>query len=362
MRRATLSLGDEDPPFVGYLDTWLKMPHALPFDFVACCSADLRRIQAKLRVMIQKASSEMLHCLLELMDSELNRWKSTWKNHLDGEGRLHPNDDPFLDQKLLHPGKNHINTLVALWEDSVRLNVASAILRQALMASVESSRRSRGRRPPPSLGFYLPAMEEVISSDMPGLSSSVEGAFGTLRHLLAFPPEDLRRAPDSTLLLGPNASLFLCLLLCLPCKGILGPAFQKATVHLIRDVARHVSQAIRSPQDTIALVSVYLDSIVDLLGPAVPSHPTGSHKSLKTVSGVDLPHGHLDTAEFSVDETVREAAQVLAGEMGRVHDSMDDEQTMFNFIDEPDQMLHMQSLVNLLDTSFFLPTELLSIP
>ncbi|KAM6536544.1 hypothetical protein FALCPG4_002542 [Fusarium falciforme] len=357
MRRATLSLGDEDPPFVGYLDTWLKMPHALPFDFVACCSADLRRIQAKLRVMIQKASSTMLPCLLELMDSELNRWKSTWQNHLDGEGRLHPNDDPSLNQRLLYPGKHHINTLMALWEDSVRLNVASAILRQALMASVASSLRSRGQQPPPSLGLDLPAMEEVISPDMPGISSSVEGAFGTLRHLLAFPSEDLRRAPDSTLLLGPNAALFLCLLLCLPCTGILGPAFQKAAVRLIRDVARHASQAIQSPQDTVALVSVYLDSLVSLLGPVVPPHLTSSHETLETFSAVELPHAHLHTADFDVNKTAMEAAPVLVGGMGGIDGHMGDEHTMFNLIHEPDQMLHMQSLANLLDTSFFSPIE-----
>ncbi|KAM0416978.1 hypothetical protein ACHAPT_013002 [Fusarium lateritium] len=361
MRRATLSLGDEDP-FVGYLDTWLKMPHALPFDFVACCGADLRRIQAKLRVMIQKSSSVMLPCLLDLMDSELNRWKSTWQNHLDGEGRLHSNDDPSLDQRLLHPGKKHLNTLMALWEDSVKLNVASAILRQALMASVTSSLRSSGQQPPPSLGLDLSAMEEVLSPDMPGLRSSVEGAFGTLRHLLAFPAEDLRRAPDSTLLLGPNAALFLCLLLCLPCKGILGPAFQKTAVRLIRDVARHASQTVQSPQDTVALVSVYLDSLVNLLGPATPHHPQNTHEILEALANVDLPCTYTGTIDLNVDETAMEAAQVLAGGMSGFNGHMDDDHTMFTLIHEPDQMLHMQSLANLLDTNFFSPMEPMSMP
>ncbi|RSL65742.1 hypothetical protein CEP53_003613 [Fusarium sp. AF-6] len=224
------------------------------------------------------------------------------------------------------------------------------------MASVASSLRSRGQQLPPSLGLDLPAMEEVISPDMPGHNSSVEGASGTLCHLLAFPIEDLRRAPDSTLLLGPNAALFLCLLLCLPCKGILGPAFQRVAVHLIRDVAWHVSQTIKSPQDTVVLVSGYLDSLVSLLRPDVPSHRTNS-EPLETLSGVSMPHEHMDTADFSVHETAMEAAQGLADGMGGVNGRMDDEQAMFQFIQDPDQMLHMQSLANLLDTSFFLPTE-----
>ncbi|KAM5341627.1 hypothetical protein ACJ41O_014658 [Fusarium nematophilum] len=361
MRRATLSLGDEDPPFVGYLDTWLKMPDALPLDFVACCSADLRRIQSKLRVMVQKASSIILSCLLELMDSELNRWKSLWRNHFEEEDRLHPNDDPSLDQRLLYPGKSHLNTLVGLWENSFRLNVASAILRQALMASVTSSLRLSGHQPTPS-SFRLdlpgiPAIEEVLSPDVPGHSSSVEGAFGTILRLLAFPVEDLRRAPDSTLLLGPNAALFLCLLLCLPCNGVLGPSFQKTAVGLIQDVARHVGQAVRSPQDIIALHSVYLDSLVDLLGPATSQWSPDAHEMIGSLSAFDLPQSHIGANDLHVDETALQAAQVLAGGMGGLNCNVDDSDAMFNFISEPEQMLHMQSLANLLDASFFSAME-----
>lgn len=67
------------------------MPYALPSDFVACCSADLRRVQSNLRIMVKKASSTMLPCLLELMDAELDMWKSKWRNHLQGEGRTQQN-------------------------------------------------------------------------------------------------------------------------------------------------------------------------------------------------------------------------------------------------------------------------------
>ncbi|KAF4468999.1 hypothetical protein FALBO_4110 [Fusarium albosuccineum] len=361
MRRATLSLGDEDPPFVGYLDTWLKMPHALPLDFVACCSADMRRIQSKLRVMVQKASPVILPCLLELMDSELNRWRSTWQNHLEGEGRLHPNHDPSLDPRLLHPGKSHLTTLMGLWEHSVKLNVASAILRQGLMTSVTSSLRSSGRPLPSSIGLDLPEIEGVLSPDTPGLNSSVEGALGTLRHLLAFPVEDLRRAPDSTLLLGPNAALFLCLLLCLPCSGILGPSFQRTAIGLIRDIARHISQAIQSPQDTVALHSTYLDSLVNLLDPATPQWPQNSHEIMGPLSNFELPHAQMDTNDLHVDETALEAAQVLAGGIGSLNCQVDDSDALFNLANEPEQMLHMQSLANLLDTSFFSAMEPMSV-
>ncbi|KAH6892185.1 hypothetical protein B0T10DRAFT_537306 [Thelonectria olida] len=363
MRRATLSLGDEDPSFVGYLDTWLKMPHALPQDFVACCSADLRRIQAKLRVMVHKASSAMLPCLLELMDSELSRWKSMWETHFGGIGRLHP-DDVSLDRRLLHPGKSHLRTLMGLWDSSVRLNVASAILRQALIASVTSSLRANGQSPPSTFRLDLPgipAIEEVLSPDVPGLSSSVEGGFGTLRSLLAFPVEDLRRAPDSTLLLGPNAALFLCLLLCLPCNGVIGPAFQRTAVSLIQEVARHVGQAVQSPQDTVSLHSAHLDSLVNLLGPATPQWPPNSHEMMGSLSTFDLPQSHMDASDLHIDETALEAAQVLAGGMGGLQCNVDDNDAMFNLGSEPEQMLHMQSLANLLDTSFFSEMEPLSV-
>ncbi|KAH7111988.1 hypothetical protein EDB81DRAFT_703480 [Dactylonectria macrodidyma] len=359
MRRATLSHGDEDPSFVGYLDTWLKMPHTLPQDFVACCSADMRRIQSKLRAMVEKAQSIMLPCLLELMDSELNRWRSMWENHFEGESRLHP-DDLSLDRRLLHPGKGHLRTLMGLWENSVRLNIASAIFRQALIASVMSSLRANGQSPPSTFRLDLPgipAIEEVLSPDFPGLSSSVEGGFETLRHLLAFPIEDLRRAPDSTLLLGPNAALFLCLLLCLPCNGILGPAFQRTAVGLIQAVARHVGQAVQTPQDTVNLHSAYLDSLVNLLGPATPQWPPNSHEMMGPLSTFDLPQSHMDANDLHIDETALEAAHVLAGGMGGLNCNADDSAAMFNLTGEPEQMLHMQSLANLLDTSFFSAME-----
>ncbi|KAM6534334.1 hypothetical protein FALCPG4_007262 [Fusarium falciforme] len=363
MRRATLNLDGEDPPFVGYLDTWLKTPHALPQDFVACCSADLRHIQSKLRIMVQKAPSIMLPCLLELMDSELNRWKSTWENHFEGEARLHPDDLP-LDRRLLHPGKGHIKTLMGLWEHSVRLNVASAILRQALIASVTSPLRANGQSPPSTFRLNLPgipAIEEVLSPDIPGLSSSVEGGFGTLRHLLAFPIEDLRRAPDSTLLLGPHTALFLCLLLCLPCNGVLGPAFQKTAIGLIQDIARHVGQAVQSPQDTVSLHSAYLDSLVNLLGPGIPQWQPNSHDRMGNLSTVDLSQSHMDANDLRFDGTALEAAQVLAGGMGALNCNADDNDAMFSLISEPEQMLYLQSLANLLDTSLFSAIEPMSV-
>lgn len=352
MRRGSLSLGDDDPSFVGDLETWLKMPQALPWDLVACCSADLRQRQYKLRVMIEKSSSTMLPCLLELMDSELSRWRAMWQSHLEGEGRLHASDDPLLNQKLLNPGKHHLNNLMGLWEQSVRLNVASAILRQALMASLTSSLRSTGQPPPSSLNLDLPAIEEVLSTDVPGLSSSVEGAFGTLRYMLAFPNKDLRRSPDAVLLLGPNAALFLCLLLCLPCNSILGPAFQRTAVGLIQDIARHVGECVQSPQDTIKLHAAYLDSLVSLVSPATPRWPSNSQEMMPPTT-FDLSNLQVGTDESPLDETTLQAAHVLAGGMGGPNFHMDDSEVMFGLDNDPKQNLHMQSLANLLDPSFF---------
>lgn len=345
MRRASLGSGDEEGShFVADLYTWLKMPHALPLDFIACCNADLRRIQGKLRVMVQKASSTMLACILELMDSELGRWKSTWQHHLSGENRMNPHNDPTLNQGLFYPGIQHLNTLLGLWEHSVRLNVSSAILRQALMSSVTSSLRSNEQQPPSSLRLDLPSVVDLLSTDVAGLNGSVEGAFGTLRQLLLFPTHDLRRGPDSVVLLGPNAALFLCLLLCLPCNGILGPSFQKAAVGLIRDVARHVGQAVQSPQDTVVLHAAYLDSLVNLLEPPGPQSPPNVHE--ETATNMCLPQ-----MDMNLDETTLQAAHVLAGEMGGFNPNLSRSDNMFNFTNT-EQNLQMQSLVNLLDMEF----------
>jgi hypothetical protein len=353
MKRATSSMSDDDHPFVNYLDTWLGMPHVLPQDYMACCSADLRRIQSKIRGLVQKAPSLMLSCLLEQMDSELSRWKSTWEDRFKRNlSRPCPDDLPF-DRRLMHPGKYHLRTLIGLWESSVRLNISSAILRQAITASVAESLRANGHSPPSTFRLDLPGippLEDVLSPDVAGLRSSIEGGFETLRYLLEFSPEDLRRAPDSILLLGPNAAIFLCLLLCLPCNGVLGPAFQKTAIGLIQDIARHVGQAVQSPQDIVNLHSAYLDSLVNLLGPATQQWPP----IMEELPGFDLSQSHLETSDLQFDDTAMEAAQVLAGGMASgLNCNMDDPDTMFGLTTEPEQMLHMQSLANLLDASLF---------
>ncbi|RKL18958.1 hypothetical protein BFJ70_g14172 [Fusarium oxysporum] len=353
MNRATSSMSDDDHLLVDYLDTWLGMAHVLPQDYMACCSADLRRIQSKIRSLVQKASSLMLPCLLEQMDSELSRWRLTWEDKLKMNLLGPYPDDLLLDRRLTHPEKHHLRTLIGLWEGSVRLNISSAILRQAIAASVAESLRANGHSPPSTFRLDLPGippLEDVLSPDVAGLGSSIEGGFETLRYLLEISPEDLRRAPDSVLLLGPNAAIFLCLLLCLPCNGVLGPAFQKTAIGLIRDIARHVGQAVQSPQDVVNLYSAYLDSLVNLLGPASQQWPPIDEE----LSGCDLSQSHLETSDLQFDDTAMEAAQVLAGGMASGLDGgVDDPDTMFRFTTEPEQMLHIQSLANLLDASFF---------
>lgn len=353
IRRASFSLGGgEGLGSIGELSTWLAMPYALPLDFVACCNADLRQIQSKMRVMAQKASTTMLPLLLDLMDTELQRWKTRWQNHLEGEGRHQPKDDRSLDRRLLQPGRPHIDMLVGLWEHSVRLNVASAVLRQALMASVVPAHGPTENPSFSSLRLDSPAMLDVLLEDVPGLSSSVEGAFGILQHLLLIPTDDLRRSPDSVLLLGPNACLFLLLLLCLPCHGVLGASFQKTAVNLIEDVARHVGQSIQSPQDTVVLHVSYLDSLVRLLHPTSSQHPPHMDDS-RTASTLNPPRSHLDADMMHYNESELEAAHALAGGSGAFDGAVNANDTMFNLLNQNEQNLGVQSLANLLDTEFF---------
>lgn len=115
VRRASLAHGGDENPQICELDTWLRLDHVRPFDFVACCSADLRRIQSKLRGMVQRASFTMLPCLLNLLESELERWRLTWKNHLHAEDHLSSTDGQNLEAALLGASKFHISTLVGLW-------------------------------------------------------------------------------------------------------------------------------------------------------------------------------------------------------------------------------------------------------
>jgi hypothetical protein len=353
MRSAVISSGDQEgSPVASDFSTWLKMPLALPLDFMACCSANVRIIQVRMSSMVRKASPEILPCLLDYMDSELNRWKSTWQMHLTGEDRLRPTDDPILDQRLLHPGNEHLNTLVGLWEHSVRLNIASAILRQSLLAAVTSTARSNEQQPPSSLSLDLPTVVDVLSTDVPGLRSSIEGAMGTLRHLLSFPCDDLRRSPDSVLLLGPNAALFLCLLLCLPSSGILGPSFQKMAIDLIQEAARHFDQSVQSIQDTVALHATYLSSIVKLFSPVTTHLPRGAQETMRSPMS-ELPLANMEPNIVRLDETAPQTAHVLVDDGCGTRSNASHDDDTFIFPSELEQDLHMQSLANLLDPGPF---------
>ncbi|KAL4812959.1 hypothetical protein BDW67DRAFT_188192 [Aspergillus spinulosporus] len=125
MRRPSLSQADEESFLLDNPDTWQRMRYAMPSDMLACCNADLRQVQGKLRALLQRASAEMLPCLVYMMEMDMNGWKSKWKKHLEASDR-----DP-----LLYPDQHHLDTLVHVWDHSVRLNIASGMLRQALLSS-----------------------------------------------------------------------------------------------------------------------------------------------------------------------------------------------------------------------------------
>ena len=356
LRRASLSQANDDMSLLGDLDAWLKTPYSLPLDFAGCCSAHIRCIQSRIRHMVQKTSVAMLPCLLDLMDTELRSWRLKWTSHLEGEGRARATareDDqssPIL-LELLYPDREHLATLVAVWENSVRLNVSSAILRQALIASVSSSSldpTDHDHRVRAPVNIDLSTVHEVLSPSLPGLASSVESAIETLRHLMRFPASDLRRAPDAILLLAPNAALFLCLLLCLPGNGILGPAFQRTAVNLIRDIAQHVRLSVQSVQDIVALHSAYLESLVDLLDPSAPEqHSFAPQPGFD----VDLSSGETrDGVDF--DFSALQDAQALDDGVARHGYDAAQSDPMLGFTHDPDQNLHMQGLANLLDGYF----------
>lgn len=321
---------------------------ALPSDLMACCSGDLRRRQAQLSAMIQKSSEVLLPSLVDHMDAELRQWESRWHDQVTARTRQGLNGGASLDTALLHPGDRHNEILLSLWKSSVRLNVSSAILRQAVMASVSAFVPSDGQS---ALGLDLPPIGEIMTNDLSGLNDSIEGAFGTLSQLMKIPMEDLRRAPDAVVLLGPSAALFLCLLLCLPADGILGSGFQHTAVVLIHDTAQYFAHAIQSPNDTVALHSAFLESLVILLQPSNLTNTSNSHQTNGMSSNADIG-SHVDPTHQTIDEATREAAHTLANGAGGGNYELSASSNMA-YDDCFDQELHVQSLANLLDPNFW---------
>lgn len=357
MEKRSHNLGADDVLPVIDKEKWQSNNFVLPSDFVACCSADIRRLQFRLSVMVRRSSTAMLPCLLELMDSDLRVWESKWRSQLTDSARQYPRDDSSLDADMLGPDSQHNDILLGLWKHSVRLNVASAILRQTVTASVASHFRTHDQPLPPLLSLDLPAIQNILSSDAPGLWSSVEGAFETLRHLLNIPVEDLRCAPDAVVLLGPNSAVFLCLLLCLPTDGILGPAFQKTAIGLIHDIALHIAQAVQSPHDTIALHSTYLESLVALLQPGEPS----CSSQVQDLAGTLETNNEraVSSIDSFPDATALQEAQALAGGIGGLSYDPIESSGMAHRSHDFAQDLDAQSLAILLDFNF--PWELQTI-
>lgn len=251
MRKSAFAAGGEDEYIVGMMKGWLETPGANRLDSIACCSADVRLIQAKLRAMARKSCRQMLPCLLDLADSEMTRWRTLWKDRLMGDSQQQQEQR----QPALDPGKDHVRNLMGLWENSVKLSVASEVLRQHLTTSLKETAT-----------LDVHAIGDILTPGVPGLQASIESALETLRYFTSFPPRDLRRSPDSVLLLGPHAALFIVLILGLPSShGVAGPSFQHLAVDAIRRTAQHVASAVESAQDIVSLHSAYLDSLVDLL-------------------------------------------------------------------------------------------------
>ncbi|KAL4925233.1 uncharacterized protein BDV17DRAFT_284072 [Aspergillus undulatus] len=321
-------------------DTWLQMPNVLPSDVVASSSADVRRVQSKLLAMVDKASATMLPCLVGLMDAELAVWAANWKSRLGEADRSQRDDDPYLSPGMLLADKQHLNTLLSLWEHSVKLNVASAILRRALMSALAPNLDSGDS----SLDIDLLSIQRALSPDLAGLTSSMDGALGTLHSLLKIPGEDLRRAPDAVLLLAPNAALFLCLLLCLPENGVLNAAFQATAVGMIRNMSQHVRDCVQSPQDTVALHSAYLESLVELLEPPGSQCPP-SHQDPDLQRIYDTPQIHADSGRQTIHNHTLQNTQALTEGI-----------SLNNYaapLSADDQNVHLQGLANLIDGDLF---------
>lgn len=294
-----------------------------------------------MRDMVQKSSTHILPCLLDLLDLEIIKWKSTWEDQLE-IGERWQNEAQGDCQSILYPGKTHIQNLLGLWESSVKLSVASEILRQSLWESLKTSTT-----------LDVHSIGNILTTDIPGLRDSIEGALDTLRYLVSFPPSDLRRSPDSVLLLGPHAALFIILILGLPCNGLIGPSLQHLAVDMVRKTAHHIAASVQSTQDIIRLHSAYLNSLVDLLDSR--SSSCNPPQSLDGPSAsVTAPRGlGLEEDSSMPDSETLQAAQMLACGMRTVDSGVGVDENSFPFTAEGMTDLDVQSLANLLEPNGF---------
>ncbi|KAJ5235447.1 uncharacterized protein N7469_004615 [Penicillium citrinum] len=163
MRRSSLGHADDDFSSLGSIYSSLQTPYSLPLDFVGCCSGHIRSIQSRIRLMVQKSSVSMLPCLIEQMDIDLKSWRSEWSSNLEGEGRARAENQSSILPELLYPDRQHLEILIAVWENSVRLNISSAILRHALIATVTSSTNSADQQAHAPVNIDLSTIQEVLS-------------------------------------------------------------------------------------------------------------------------------------------------------------------------------------------------------
>lgn len=330
--------------------TFSKHPHVLPLDMLSCCGADLRRLQSRMRTMVEQASPLMLSCYLDSMDTDLIRWRTLWTDCINDAAPNRLANVTLIDPRLLSPGRDHISTVLGLWESSVRLNVTSTIFRSALMSALQSRRSSHILEI--TRQHNKSQTQDLLFGGIAGLYESIEASFETLRHLLLFAPLDLRQSPDSVLLLGPNAALYLCLLLSLPCQGILGLSFQKTAIQLIRDVTEHVRSSVTSSQDVVNLHAAYLESLVDI----ITSKLQTCMEEATGPAHVDVPQTDRSTNFGNYDDRTTEAAPILATGFGeRTCDGLGFRHASDSITEALDDSsnLHEQSLANLLDVDFF---------
>ncbi|OJI79306.1 hypothetical protein ASPTUDRAFT_78725 [Aspergillus tubingensis CBS 134.48] len=345
MRRSSFHQGDEAFFLSDNADV-----DTLLIDTISRCSADLRRIQSKLRGLVENTSSLMLPCLEDLVEEEISTWRSKW-NYLVNWDRVGGSGDiPSVDHAMLFPDRHHLQTTLQLLEQSVRLNVASAMLRQSLVVSLSPSSRPVPCHQVPHLDIDLSALRRDRCYNLAGLRSGIEGAFGTLRALLSIPQDDLRRAPDAILLLAPSAALFLCLLLCLPDSGMLGPSFQRKAASFICRIAQYMAGSVRSHNDSLVLHSAYLDSVVNLLG--VPA-PENGHPSVY-VEQLNAQHMHASQNDLDIEYTTNQPTQGLADNIGAGDANAGYNDDGINgLFGDAEQNIPRQSLVNLLEGDLF---------
>ncbi|PWN54259.1 hypothetical protein IE53DRAFT_383172 [Violaceomyces palustris] len=270
----THSISAENP-LIRMCQVWHRKAGAIPGDAYVSASVDMRRIQAKYVELVDRMEAlsgmqgEGPNILLPAFISELGEW---WQRWLDALG-LKPMPGQEEEDPAFPNRKQCRRSNMKFWKDSVKLHIASSILKYSLKQAAMTE--SKGRKADRDEDGWSPQEGGDDSSaalvteggaynliNMPAFWPCVEGARGVLHAINSMPPERLLTTPDSTALQTTHAAVLLCSLATVKSVPPLGKGYISSTIQLIDKTSAAFRRASISPDDTVVHIARYLESLL----------------------------------------------------------------------------------------------------